>query len=69
MIISIIALILSIMAFQRTGGRDELKRQMESLSKATESLREKTADLLDKMEAALRAKGTEEKEEKKEKPS
>jgi len=42
---------------------------MESLSKATESLREKTADLLDKMEAALRAKGTEKKEEKKEKPS
>ncbi|RLB07660.1 MAG: hypothetical protein DRG50_02145 [Deltaproteobacteria bacterium] len=62
LIISIIALIIAIMAYQKVGGVADLKKQTEILSnigeaivKATNTLREKTADVLDKMEAALRA--------------
>jgi len=63
LIISIIALIVAIMAYQRTGGTAELKGQMENLSKAMEVFREKTADLLDKAEAALRRRTPKKKEE------
>lgn len=70
LIISIIALIIAIFAYQKVGGVADLKKQTEVLTnigdaivKATNSLREKTADVLDKMEAALRAR--EEKAEKK----
>ncbi|RLA85636.1 MAG: hypothetical protein DRG31_02460 [Deltaproteobacteria bacterium] len=54
LIIAIIALILAILAYQRTGGELELKRRLDTLSGALDNLREKTADLLDKMETALR---------------
>lgn len=64
LIVAIIALIVAILAYQRAGGQLELKRQLDTLSKATDTLREKTADLLDRMEAALRKKEEEEKEKK-----
>jgi len=76
LIISIIALIIAILAYQKVGGVADLKKQTEVLTsvgntvvKATDSLRDKTADILDRMEAAVR--GTEEKKESeksKEKP-
>lgn len=59
LIIAIIALIIAIQAYQRTGGELELKRRLDSLSGAIDVLRERTADLLDRMEAALRKKGAE----------
>lgn len=62
LIIAIIALILAILAYQRTGGELELKRRLDTLSGALDNLREKTADLLDKMEAALRKKEQKEEE-------
>jgi hypothetical protein len=62
---SIVALILAFLAFQKAGGLGDLKQQTEVLSqigdaiiKATNSLREKTADVLDKLETGLRAKET-----------
>jgi chromatin segregation and condensation protein Rec8/ScpA/Scc1 (kleisin family) len=65
LIISIIALILSILAYQRVGGLGDQKKQSEVLSqigdaliKASVSLREKTADILDKLETSLRNKET-----------
>ena len=68
LIISIIALIIAILAYQKVGGVADLRKQTEVLTnvgdtivKATDSLRDKTADILDKMQAAVR--GTEEKEE------
>jgi len=68
LIISIIALIIAILAYQKVGGVTDLKKQTEVLTsvgntvaKATDSLRDKTADILDRMEAAVR--GTEEKKE------
>jgi hypothetical protein len=63
LIIAIIALFLAFMAYQKVGGLGDLKKQTEVLTqigdaiiKATNSLREKTADVLDKLEAGLRAK-------------
>jgi len=66
-IIAVVALIIAILAYQRTGGTAELKRkiestigpedvkkQMESLSAMTDSLREKTADALDHLEKVIR---------------
>ena len=58
LIISIIALVLALLAYYRVGGVADLKKQTEVLSnvgdaiaKATDSLRDKTADILDRMEA------------------
>jgi len=69
LIISIIALIIAVIAYQKVGGVADLKKQTEILTnvgdtivKATDSLRNKTADLLDKMEGVVR--GTEEIKEK-----
>jgi len=66
LIISIIALIIAILAYHKVGGTVDLKKQTEVLTKmgdsvikATDSLRDKTADILDRMEAAVR--GAEEK--------
>lgn len=56
LIISLVALVLAIKAYQRAGGEAELKKKVEGLSSAIDSLREKTADLLGKAEAALRRK-------------
>lgn len=68
LIISIIALIIAILAYHKVGGVANLKKQTEVLTsvgntvaKATDSLRDKTADILDRMEAVVR--GTEEKKE------
>jgi len=66
-VIAVVALIIAILAYQRTGGAADLKRkiestmgpedvkkQMDSLSAVTDSLREKTADALDRLEKAIR---------------
>jgi uncharacterized protein YoxC len=45
-IIAIIALIISVLAYQRTGGAKELKKTVDSLSSAMESLKERTGDSL-----------------------
>jgi hypothetical protein len=67
LLIAIVALIIAILAYQRTGGTAELKRQIESRASSpdikkqmdalvamTESLREKTADALDRLEKVVR---------------
>jgi hypothetical protein len=69
LIIAIVALIIAIVAYYRTGGVADLKKRVEALtdageamvSKAGDSLRDKTADALDKVEGAVR--GAEEKKE------
>jgi hypothetical protein len=66
-VIAVVALIISILAYQRTGGTAELKRKMETtlpsedlkkqveaLAAMTDSLREKTADTLDRLEKIIR---------------
>jgi len=67
LLIAVVALIISILAYQRTGGTAELKRQLESktsspdlkkqveaLMAITDALREKTADALDRLEKVIR---------------
>ncbi|MGD0917950.1 MAG: hypothetical protein ABSB22_15970 [Thermodesulfobacteriota bacterium] len=67
LLIAVVALIISILAYQRTGGTADLKRQLESATSSvdlkkqvealiavTDSLRDKTADALDRLEKAIR---------------
>ena len=67
LLIAVVALIIAILAYQRTGGTAELKRkiestippadlkkQMDALVAMTDSLREKTADALDRLEKVIR---------------
>lgn len=67
LLIAVVALIIAILAYQRTGGTAELKRQLESRTSSvdlkkqmdalvaiTDSLREKTADALDRLEKVIR---------------
>ena len=67
LLIAVVALIIAILAYQRTGGTADLKRQMESstssselrkqvdsLAAMTDALREKTADALDRLEKVVR---------------
>ncbi|MDY6845006.1 MAG: hypothetical protein SVW57_13055 [Thermodesulfobacteriota bacterium] len=59
LIIAIIALIVAILAYQRAGGEAEFREQIESLG----PLREKTADLLAKLEKKVRKEENEENED------
>lgn len=67
LLIAVVALIIAILAYQRTGGTVDLKRQMESMTSSpdlkkqvdalvamTDALREKTADALDRLEKVVR---------------
>ncbi len=67
LLIAVVALIIAILAYQRTGGTADLKRQIdsaassvdlkkqvESLTAMTDTLREKTADTLDRLEKMIR---------------
>jgi hypothetical protein len=67
LLIAVVALILAILAYQRTGGTAELKRhietsaaspdlkkQIDALVAMTDALREKTADALDRLEKVIR---------------
>ncbi len=60
-IIAIVALIIATLAYRRAGGISDLRNQVESMG----SLREKTADLLSKLEKRLRKEEAEEKPEEK----
>ncbi len=67
LLIAVVALIISILAYQRTGGTTDLRRhmestesfadlkkQVESLGTLTDALREKTADALERLEKVVR---------------
>ena len=69
LLIAVVALVLSILAYQRTGGTSDLKRhfdsftssgtgdlkkQVEALNAIVDTLREKTADALDRLEKTIR---------------
>lgn len=54
LLLSIIALVVAVLAYARTGGIREVKAQVSSLGTTVESVREKTADTLNKMEKLVR---------------
>ena len=64
LIISIIALILSYLAYTGSGGStEELKTKVEDLGISTETLREKTANALNRLEKMIRGENKKIKEE------
>lgn len=58
LLIAVVALVIAILAFQRTGGIHDLRRQMDDLSEktehATKGAREVTADALGRLETLIR---------------
>lgn len=60
-ILAVTALVVAVLAFQRTGGIHDLRRQMEDLSEksehATKSARDLTADALGRLESFIRGQG------------
>jgi hypothetical protein len=58
LLIAVVALVIAIMAFQRTGGIHNLRGQMDDLSQktehATKGARDMTADALSRLEAFIR---------------
>ncbi|HLC26366.1 MAG TPA: hypothetical protein VJM80_06320 [bacterium] len=54
LLLSIISLVVAILAYARTGGIKEVKAQVSSLGTSVESVREKTADALGKVEKLIR---------------
>lgn len=55
-VIAVAALLIAGIAFQRTGGIEELKRQVEASKFRTEGMRDRTADVLDRLERVVRGK-------------
>ncbi len=56
LLIALVALVIAVIAFQRTGGIKELRQEVDSLSFKTESVRDRTANMLDRFEQAVRGK-------------
>ncbi len=58
LLVAIVALVVAIMAFQRTGGIHDLRHQMEELSsksdQAAKGARDMTADALSRLETFIR---------------
>jgi len=55
-VIAVVALLIAGIAFQRTGGLEELKRQVEASKFKTDGMRDRTADILDRFERVVRGK-------------
>jgi hypothetical protein len=53
-LIALVALVIAVLAYIRTGGIPDLRSQVKSLGSATEVLRTKTADALDRLERVVR---------------
>jgi hypothetical protein len=53
-VVSIVALVFAYLAYQRSGGSSELKAKVEQLGITTDTMREKFADALSRMEKAVR---------------
>ncbi len=55
-VIAVVALLIAGISFQRTGGIEELKRQVETSKFRTDGMRDRTADILDRFERVVRGK-------------
>ena len=65
LLIAVAALVIAVMAFQRTGGMQDVRRQMEDIS--TKRARETVADALDRLENLIRGQQQKEHAEQREK--
>ena len=57
LIIAVLALVIAVLAYIRTGGVKDLRSQVKAVGPATEALRTKTADALDRLEGVVRGSG------------
>lgn len=69
LVIAVIALVIAVAAFRRTGGVVDLKRQVHTLSSTTDSVRDRTADALNRLEQLVRGKERPKADEPSEPPS
>ena len=56
LLIAVVALVIATIAFQRTGGLKELKRQVDAVSAKSGPARDRTADVLERLERVVRGK-------------
>jgi hypothetical protein len=56
LLIAVVALVLAVIAFIRTGGMPDMRRQIDSMSARTEAARDRTADALDRLERFIRGR-------------
>ena len=54
LLIALLALAIAVIAFQRTGGIRELRQKVETLSSRSESVRDRTANVLDRFGQVVR---------------
>jgi hypothetical protein len=55
LVIAIIAVVIAYLAYRKSGGSiEEMKRKVEDLGVTTETLRNRTADILDNLEKKVR---------------
>lgn len=54
LVIAIVALVVAVLAYQRSGGLRDLRGEITSLGSGLDALRAKTADALTKLERAVR---------------
>ncbi len=52
--IAVLALVIALVAFQRTGGIEDLRRQVETLTSKTGSVSDQIANMLDRFEGFIR---------------
>ena len=60
LLISIAALVIAVIAYQRTGADLKLRDRVESLQQALEKAREETANALNQLEEMIRGSGKKE---------
>jgi len=60
LLVSIAAIVIALMAYERTGADVTLRQQVESLQQALDGARQETANALDRLEKRLR--GTQERQ-------
>ena len=56
LLIALVALVIAVIAFQRTGGIKELRQEVDALGSRSDTVRERTANMLDKFEKVVRGK-------------
>jgi hypothetical protein len=55
LIIAVVALVIAVLAYTRTGGIEEVRRQVKAAGSAADTLRTRTADALEKLERTVRS--------------
>lgn len=56
LLIAVAALVIAVLAFVRTGGIQEVRRQLEVIGPRAEIARDRTADVLDRLERLVRGR-------------